>query len=162
LNTTVIGDYYKPMMRLTGSGGAADFISYAKRTVLTMLGGEFVNNLGYFTSPGYLGGGDARDKSGLFPQGSGPVALISPKGVFRFDKDTKEMYLAQTHPRVSIEEIKEDVPWDLKVSPDLTETPHPTDEEIDFVRHFAPTICAGRALSMELTVANTVEKMETP
>jgi len=85
LNTTVIGDYYQPTMRLPGSGGAADFIAYAKRTVLTMRHGTFVNKLDYFTSPGYLDGGDSRDKTGLFPKGSGPSALISTKGVFRFD-----------------------------------------------------------------------------
>src|ERR1035437_9534183 len=45
LNTTVIGDYEKPDLRLPGSGGAADFMSYSKRTVLTMRGGTFVNKL---------------------------------------------------------------------------------------------------------------------
>ncbi len=49
VNTTVVGDYYKPTLRLPGSGGAADFLSYAKRTVLTMLGGQFVKKLDYFT-----------------------------------------------------------------------------------------------------------------
>jgi len=98
LNTTVIGDYEKPTLRLPGSGGAADFMSYAQRTVLTMRGGTFVNKLDYFTSPGYLDGGDSRDKTGLFPEGSGPSALISTKGVFRFDPETKEMYLAQIFP----------------------------------------------------------------
>jgi glutaconate CoA-transferase subunit B len=52
LNTTAIGDYYQPDLRLPGSGGAADFISYFKRTVLTMRGGEFVQKLDYLTSPG--------------------------------------------------------------------------------------------------------------
>ena len=158
LNTTVIGDYYKPTMRLPGSGGAADFISYAKRTVLTMLGGNFVNKLDYFTSPGYLDGGDSRDKLGLFPQGSGPSMLLTTKGVFRFDPETKELYLAQIHPRVDIEDVKKDVPWDLKISPDLSESPHPTDEEIEFIRRFAPAMSAGRELSLELTIANMMKK----
>lgn len=158
LNTTVIGDYYKPTMRLPGSGGAADFISYAKRTVLTMLGGNFVNKLDYFTSPGYLDGGDSRDKSGLFPQGSGPSMLLTTKGVFRFDPETKEIYLAQIHPRVTIEDVKKDVPWDLKIAPDLSESPHPTDEEIEFIRRFAPAMSAGRELSLELTIANMMKK----
>ncbi|TFG91423.1 MAG: glutaconate CoA-transferase, partial [Syntrophobacterales bacterium] len=131
LNTTVIGDYYKPALRLPGAGGAPDFISYAKRTVLTMRGGTFVNTLDYLTSPGYLDGGDSRDKSGLFPQGSGPAMLVSTKGVFRFDPVTKEMYHAQIHPGVSLESIKKDVPWDLMISPDLQETPRPADKEID-------------------------------
>ncbi|MBW2561774.1 MAG: glutaconate CoA-transferase [Deltaproteobacteria bacterium] len=150
LNTTVIGDYYKPTLRLPGSGGAADFISYAKRTVLTMRGGTFVDTLDYFTSPGYLDGGDSRDKTGLFPQGSGPTMLVNTKGVFRFDPVTKEMYLAQIHPGVTLESVKKDVPWNLTVAPDLAETPRPEDEEIDFIRSFAPELSAGRELATEL------------
>ena len=46
--------------------------------------GQFVEKLDYFTSPGYLEGGDARDRSGLFPQGSGPTKLITQKGTFEF------------------------------------------------------------------------------
>jgi len=160
LNTTAIGDYYKPTMRLPGSGGAADFITYAKRTVLTMLGGSFVKKLDYFTSPGYLDGGDSRDKSGLFPKGSGPSMLLSTKGVFRFDPETKEIYLAQIHPRVTVKDVQKDVPWDLKVASDLTETPHPTDEEIDFIRRFAPGMSAGRELAMELTIVNLMKKLK--
>jgi glutaconate CoA-transferase subunit B len=158
VNTTAIGDYYKPTMRLPGSGGAADFLSYAKRTVLTMLGGNFVNKLDYMTSPGYLDGGESRDKSGLFAKGSGPSMLLTTKGVFRFDPVTKEMYLAQIHPKVRIEDVKKDVPWDLKIASDLSQTPHPTDEEIEFIRNFAPAQSAGRELSLELTVTNMMNK----
>ncbi len=159
LNTTVIGPYEKPSLRLPGSGGAADFISYAKRTVLTMRGGTFVDKLDYLTSPGYLEGGDSRNKSGLFPKDSGPVALISTKGVFRFDPSSKEMYLAQIHPRVSLESVKKDIPWNLKVAPDLSETPRPSDEEIDFIRDFAPELSAGRELAVELRNTNIANKM---
>lgn len=154
VNTTVIGDYSRPTMRLPGSGGAPDFISYAKRTVLTMLGGAFVNRLDYVTSPGYLDGGDSRDRSGLFPQGSGPALLISTKGVFRFDPGTKEIYLAQIHPHVTVEEVKKDVPWELLIANDLRETPRPTDAEIEFVRCFNPANSAGRDLALELTLAH--------
>lgn len=158
LNTTCIGDYYKPDIRLPGSGGACDFISYSKRTVLTMLGGNFSEKLDYFTSPGYLDGGSSRDDSGLFPKGSGPSMLLSTKGVFRFDPVTKEMYLAQIHPRVTIEDVKRDVPWDLKIAPDLSETPHPTDEEIDFIRRFSPAASGGRQLFQEMMVANLMKQ----
>lgn len=160
LNTTVIGDYYKPTLRLPGSGGAADFISYARRTILTMRGGDFANKLDYFTSPGYLDGGDSRDKSGLFPPGSGPSMLLTTKGVFRFDAKTKEMYLAQIHPRVSVDDIKKDIPWDLKVASDLTETTPPTEEEINFIRRFAPTEVVGRQLMFELGLANIMRKTQ--
>jgi glutaconate CoA-transferase, subunit B len=160
VNTTTVGDYYKPTMRLPGSGGAADFLSYAKRTVLTMLGGNFVNKLDYLTSPGYLEGGDSRERSGLFPKGSGPTMLLTTKGIFHFDPITKEMYLAKIHPRVTLEDVKKDVPWDLKVADDLTESAHPTDEEIDFIRCFAPGMSAGRELSMELTITNLMKQLK--
>ncbi len=156
LNTTVIGDYYNPTARLPGSGGAADFISYAKRTILTMRGGEFVKELDYFTSPGYLDGGDSRDACGLFPPGSGPSMLLTTQGIFRFDETTKEMYLAQIHPGASLESIKKKVPWELKIADDLSVTPPPTEEEIDFIRTFAPTESVGRAIMMELGIQNAM------
>ncbi|BCS96616.1 3-oxoadipate--succinyl-CoA transferase subunit B [Desulfoluna limicola] len=152
LNTTVVGDYDNPEMRLPGSGGAADFISYAKKTILTMRGGEFVNELDYLTSPGYLTGGDSREASGLFPEGSGPTMLISPKGIFRFDETTKELYLAQIFPGVDVEEIKQEIPWELKVSPTLSEVEPPTREELAFIRYFAPSESLGKATTIELTI----------
>lgn len=160
INTTVIGDYDRPKKRLPGSGGAADFISYAKRTILTMRQGRFVERLDYFTSPGYLDGGDSRDRTGIFPPGTGPCMVLSTKGVFRFAEDTKEMYLAHVHPGVSVDDIRKDVPWDLKVAADLTETASPTDEEIDFIRHFAPRETVPRQLMMELAVGNFFKKAQ--
>jgi len=157
LNTTVIGDYYHPQKRLPGSGGAADFISYAKRTVLTMRGGEFVNKLDYLTSPGYLDGGDSRDKSGLFPVGSGPSLLITPKGLFKFDPKTKEMYLAQIHPGVTVADAKKDVPWDLKVAPDVSVTQPPNDREIDFIRRFAPGESVGSKIRSEVALSHLLK-----
>ena len=161
LNTTVIGDYDKPKMRLPGSGGAADFISYAKKTILTLRGGEFVEKLAYRTSPGYLDGGDSRDKSGHFPLGSGPTKLISTKGVFEFDSVTKEIFLAKVHPGVSVEDIKKDVPWDLKIATDLGETERPSDEEIEFVRNFAPTESVGKKLMLELAVTKMTKDAQS-
>ena len=160
VNTTVIGDYYKPTLRLPGSGGAADFMSYSKRTILTMRGGQFVEKLDYLTSPGYLEGGDSRDKSGFFPPGSGPSMLLSTKGVFKFHLQTKELYLAQIHPGVKVEGVQKDIPWDLKVAQDLSETQPPTADEISFIRHFAPGQVAGRNLGLELALANLDRKAQ--
>jgi glutaconate CoA-transferase, subunit B len=160
LNTTAIGDYYNPEIRLPGSGGAADFISYSKRAVLTMRGGEFVDKLDYFTSPGYLDGGDSREKSGLFLPGSGPTKLITQKGIFRFETESKELYLSQLHPGVSIEEVKTDIPWDLKVADKLLTTLPPTDEEINFIRRFAPNESMGKSLLIELGNAYLDTKLE--
>jgi len=154
LNTTCIGDYERPKVRLPGSGGAADFIAYAKRTILTMRGGEFVEKLHYMTSPGYLDGGDSRDKSGHFTPGSGPTKLISTQGIFEFDPVTKEMFLSRIHPGVTVEAIKKKIPWDLKVSPDLKQTERPKDEEIDFIRNNFPTESVGKNLMWEIATTS--------
>ena len=158
INTTVIGDYTNPHMRLPGSGGAPEFISYAKKTILTMRGGEFVEKLDYLTSPGFLDGGESRDASGLFPEGSGPAMLLTTKGVFRFDEITKEICLAQLHPGITVLMVKKDIPWDLKVADHLTETPPPSDEEIDFIRRFSPADSVGKKVMMELGMINAMKK----
>lgn len=158
LNTTCVGDYDSPELRLPGSGGAADFISYAKKTVLTLRGGQFVEKLDYLTSPGYLDGGNSREESGLFPKGTGPSMLLTTKGVFCFDSKTKEMYLDQIHPGVNVEEIKKEIPWDLKISKNLQQTQRPGDEEIDFVRKFAPAESLGRQVATELAIEQVYKR----
>ena len=95
---------------------------------------------------------------GHFPQGTGPSKLISTKGIFAFDAITKEMYLAKVHPGISVAEIKKRVPWDLKIAPDLDETERPTDDEIDFIRRFAPGESIGKHLLNELVLARMEEK----
>lgn len=164
VNTTVIGDYYKPKMRLPGSGGAPEFIAYAKRTVLTLREGEIVEKLDYLTSPGFLSGGDTRESSGLFPVGTGPSLLITSQGCFRFDAQTREMYLVQLHPGVELSAVRKRVPWDLKVADDLAETAPPSAEEIGFIRRFSPRDSVGKSLMAELATRYMLENIarQTP
>jgi glutaconate CoA-transferase subunit B len=150
VNSTVIGDYDNFERRLPGSGGASDFISYSKRTILTLNRGQFVEKLDYLTSPGYLDGGDSRDNSGHFLMGSGPCKLISRKGIFEFDSVSKEMFLVHNHPGITVEEIRKDIPWELKISPDLSETKSPTTEELEFTRRFNPSISIGPRVTRRL------------
>ena len=150
INSTVIGDYSNFEKRLPGSGGAADFSSYSKRTVLTMNRGQFVNKLDYLTSPGYLSGGDSRNNSGHFTLNSGPCTLISRKGIFKFDPVSKEMFLAYNHPGITVEEIRKDIPWELNVSPDLEETKPPSAEELEFTRRFNPVQSIGNRAARRL------------
>ncbi|GAB7389347.1 glutaconate CoA-transferase subunit B [Bacillaceae bacterium] len=136
LNSTCIGSYTEPKVRLMGSGGANDIATFAKRTILILnqdRPGRFVERVDYLTSPGYLTGPGEREKAG-FPENTGPSCVVTNKGVYRFDKDTKEMYLASYHPGVSIDEIKELVSWDLKIAEDVHETPPPTEEELILLR----------------------------
>jgi glutaconate CoA-transferase subunit B len=157
INTSFMGGTPKTGMRLTGAGGAPDFISYAKETILTLKGGEFVEKLDYLTSPGYMGGGEERDRSGLFRPESGPSMMISTEAIFRFDRKAKEVYLESLLPGVDLKKVKSKVPWDLRVADPLKPFPTPTEEEIDYIRTFAPQHCIPREVMMELAVKKFFE-----
>jgi glutaconate CoA-transferase subunit B len=73
--------------------------------------GRFVEKLDYLTSPGYLDGSDGRQKAGLRP--GGPELVITDKAVFRFDEETKRMYLAGCYAGVDMDEILETVDFSL-------------------------------------------------
>jgi glutaconate CoA-transferase subunit B len=156
VNSSYIGDPENYEMRLTGAGGAPEFAGHSKRGVYTMSGGEFVEKLDYFTTPGYVNGGHSRYDAGM-PEGSGPSALITTKGVFNFDEDSKEMFLAGVHPGVTVEEIKAQVPWDLKVAEYLEVTRLPSEEEVNIIRDFAPDISVGRSLYVELLTRSVLD-----
>ncbi len=138
LNSTGIGDYSNFKVRLAGSGGANDISSSATRTVIMMRqdGRNFVNKIDYLTSPGHLTGPGAREKAGLV--GGGPQAAITTMGVYRFDNETREMYLEKIHPGVDLAKLKASVQWDLAISPNLTETELPTEEQVMIMRTLDP------------------------
>jgi glutaconate CoA-transferase subunit B len=139
LNSTCIGNYNKPKVRFPGSGGAHDFGTFARRSLIVMVHEKrrFVSKCDYITTPGFLLGGDTRYEAGL-PEGTGPAAVITTTGVFRFAADSKEMYLDSIHPGVTLESVRERVDWDLKLSPDLQVTEHPTKEQVCIVRELDP------------------------
>ncbi|MFH1821103.1 MAG: CoA-transferase [Methanobacteriota archaeon] len=134
INTTVIGDLLKPKVRLPGSGGANDIASSAKRVVIIIRHEKekFVEKVDYITSPGYLNGPGAREKAGL--RGGGPSVVISTMGTFRFDDKTKEMYLDTYHPGITIEQVRQNTGFHLKVSPSVRETEPPTVQQINILR----------------------------
>ena len=138
LNTSYLGGVH-----IAGSGGQNEIGGYAKRTIISVRGGHFTEKCEYVTTPGYLDGYDSRYKAGL-PPGTGPALVVSAKGVFRFDEVTKEIYLESYHPGVTIEEIRKEIPWDLKVSPKVVQTPVPTEEELKIMREWAPTVSLGK------------------
>jgi glutaconate CoA-transferase subunit B len=99
-------------------------------------GRNFVNKVDYLTSPGHLTGPGAREKAGLV--GGGPQAAITTMGVYRFDNETREMYLEKIHPGVDLAKLKASVQWDLQISPNLTETELPTEEQVMIMRTLDP------------------------
>ena len=138
LNTSYIGDWRQPTVRLPGSGGGADIASLAKRFVVIMPQERqrFSDRAQYITSPGFGDGPGWRERVGL--PGGGPSAVITTLGVFRFDPDTREMVLASHHPGHSIESVKAATGWDLRTALDVRETATPTPEELDVVRGCDP------------------------
>lgn len=161
LNTTYLG---KPPLaqRITAAGGAPDFAAYAKETILTMRGQGFVEKLPYLTSPGYLGGGDEREKSGRYTRGSGPSLLLTSKAMFRFHPETKEMYLDALFPGFTVDDIRADIPWDLKVADTLSHFPIPTDEEIYYLRRFAPRSPFKHKIARDLMIEYFAKKRKEP
>jgi glutaconate CoA-transferase subunit B len=139
LNSTCMGDYFNPDVRFPGSGGAHDFATFSGRSLIVMIHEKrrFAEKCDYITTPGYIRGGDSRYEEGL-PEGTGPAAVISTLGVFRFDPETKEMFLDTHHPGVTVEQVQENIQWDLKISPDVRETEHPTEEQIRIIRELDP------------------------
>ena len=160
INTSFLGTPPQAQ-RITAAGGAPEFYAYAKATILTMKGKGFVKKLPYVTSPGYLGGGDERNRSGRYTPDSGPSVLITSKGIFKFHKETKEMYLDALFPGETVEDVKADVPWDLKVADTIHSFPVPYDEEIDFLRRFSPISSFPNKVGTQLMADNFMSKMAT-
>ena len=137
LNTTSVGPRSAPV-RLPGSGGAADIASLARRHVVIMAHERrrFVERVDYVTSPGHGDGGDWRARTGL--PGGGPSAVITTLGVFRFDAATREMVLATVHPGVTVEEVRAQTGWSLRVADPVTETVPPSTDELAVIRRVDP------------------------
>ena len=116
VNSTSIGDYHKPKTRFSGSGGANGIASFVN-TVIMMQHQKrrFVDKVDFITSPGWLGGPGMRSKAGL-PENRGPLMVVTDRGIMKFDKDTKRMYLDGYFVTSSIEDIIENTGFELDVS----------------------------------------------
>ncbi len=134
INTTVIGSYARPIVRLPGAGGAPEIASSAGEVliILRQTPKAFVKLLDFTTSVGHGEGGDYRKKIGLV--GKGPVAVISDLGILEPDGASKELTLTSLHPGVTIDEIRSMTGWDLKISENMQMTPAPTGDELAILR----------------------------
>lgn len=135
INTTVIGDYKKPKVRLPGSGGAAEIALLCQRIlVITRLSKRaFPPRVDFITSPGHLDGGQAR--ANLKLPGRGPEAVITDLAILRFAEDTREMLVTSLHPNVTREQVQDNIGWDVRFADELSTTPAPTAEELDLIRN---------------------------
>ncbi len=132
LNTTVIGEYARPMVRLPGSGGACEIAIHARRVVIIapQSARSFPERLDFRTSAGHLEGGDARARLGL--PGAGPVGVITQLATYAFVDG--EMDLATLHPGVTLDEVRAQLGWKPRCAASIGTTPPPTAEELRLLR----------------------------
>lgn len=138
INSTIIGSYKTPKVRLPGSGGACDIASNVKKIIVITPHEKrrFVEKVDFKTSPGFVDGKENWAKLGL--QGGGPFAVITNLCTMKFDERTGEMTVVSIHPGSTIEKVQENTPWKLKVADNLESTPPPTEKEISTLRALDP------------------------
>jgi len=134
INSTVIGDYEKPKVRLPGSGGACEIAIHANKIIMVLKQSpkSFPEKIDFLTSPGFFDRTNKRRKFG-FP-GRGPALVITDFGVYGFSRSRHEMMLTEIHPGVGLKDVKDNIGWEVDVSPRLKTTGPPTADELRIIR----------------------------
>ena len=134
LNTTCIGDYRHPKVRLPGSGGAPEIATACTNFVVVINHDKMklVDKLDFLTSVGNLDGTNAREAMGFV--GGGPKAVVTDMCILRPQYDTGELRLLQTYPGIGVAEIRANTAWHLKVADNVSVVDPPTDEELSVLR----------------------------
>ncbi|WP_421858922.1 CoA-transferase subunit beta [Oricola sp.] len=134
INTTVIGDYDDPKVRLPGGGGAPEIATSSQEIYITMKQSRrgMVDKIDFFTSFGHGEGGDERERLGIDTKG--PTLLITDLAIWKPDPETKEFTVVSLHPGATREQVQETCGWPVKFADTLDETPAPTAEELSTLR----------------------------
>jgi glutaconate CoA-transferase, subunit B len=132
LNSTVIGSYEDPKVRLPGAGGASEIASNAGEVIVMLRHSAraMVPAVDFVTSVGFGRAGEGRNGH----RGEGPTLVITDLGVMRPDPQTHELTLTAIHPGIDVEMVRDATGWELAVSPDLVVTDPPTDMELATLR----------------------------
>src|SRR3954454_9315842 len=130
INTTVVGPYQNPKVRLPGAGGAPEITSSAKEVLIVVKHSKrtFVNTLDFITSVGFLTGGDSRERAGL--TGKGPVAVITDLCILRPDPVSRELNVASLHAGVDRATVAANTGWSLQFAESCGQTESPMMEEL--------------------------------
>jgi glutaconate CoA-transferase subunit B len=133
LNTTLLGDPKGKYRRFTGSGGGNDIASCARRTVVTIRheARKLNEAVAFVTSPGYLRGGDEREKRGLL---GAPSRVITDKAIFDFDPHSKRMRLKSIHPNTTLDDVLSNMNFEPVIPDNLPVTEPPTPEQLRLIR----------------------------
>lgn len=134
LNTTVVGPYDKPKVRLPGGGGAPEIATSCGEIFIIMAQGKrsFVPKLDFVTSLGHGEDGTTRQKLGV--KTKGPTRLMTDLAVFEPEAGSNEMVVASIHPGVTRQQIAENTGWPVRYAADVKETPAPTAHELETLR----------------------------
>ncbi|HET9342495.1 MAG TPA: CoA-transferase [Candidatus Eremiobacteraceae bacterium] len=134
INSTVIGPYAKPKVRLPGSGGACEIAIHAERVIVVapLSARSFPAAVDFVTSPGHAGKYGTRKQLGL--PGGGPQRIVTDVGVLEPSTDDGELELVGIYPNAKIDEVKAKVGWPLRVRADLEKYPPPTADELRLLR----------------------------
>lgn len=134
INTTVVGDYRKPKVRLPGGGGAPEIAVSCGEIFITMVQSKrsFVEQIDFVTSLGHGNGGDDRAKQGA--RTKGPTRLITDLALWEPHPESKEFIVTSLHSGVTRAQIEETVGWPVRFADQVTETPLPMLEELQVLR----------------------------
>jgi glutaconate CoA-transferase, subunit B len=134
INTTVIGDYYRPKVRLPGGGGAPEIATSCGEVFITLRQARrsMVEKIDFYTSFGHGDGGDHRQRLGIATKG--PTLLITDLAIWKPDEHTKEFTVVSLHPGVTREMVQETCGWPVKFADVLEATPAPTELELTTLR----------------------------
>jgi glutaconate CoA-transferase subunit B len=139
LNSTVLGPYDSPTVRLPGAGGAPEIASACREVVvvITQSRRTFVDHLDFRTSVGFGDGPGDRHRLGL--RGAGPALVVTDLGLLRPDPVTSELTLTHLHPGVSVSQAQEATGWPLTVADDVSLGSPPSELELETLRALQST-----------------------
>ncbi|HUG07912.1 MAG TPA: CoA-transferase [Acidimicrobiia bacterium] len=143
LNSTVIGPYDDPKVRLPGAGGAPEIASSAGEVIVMLRHSErtFVETVDFVSSVGYGRSGEGREGH----RGAGPTVVITDLGVLRPHPTSHELELVAIHPGVDTDEIVEKTGWALRIAEDLDVTDPPTADELRILRDLKERTAAAHS-----------------
>ena len=136
LNSTVIGEYERPKVRLPGAGGAPEIAAWCGETfvMLRQTPRTFVERLDFLTTVGHPSDANAGGQGG----GAGVTCVVTDLGVLEPDPETRELTMTELHPDVTVDDARGATGWDLRTAADIRLVPAPTSDELEALRALKP------------------------
>lgn len=133
LNSSVIGDWHRPKVRLPGSGGAMEVMANSREVFVVMRRHDrrsFVDELDFCTSPGP----DRALAEGIRPLGAGVTKVITELGILARGGPGEQLRLVAVHPGVTVGQVREATGWDLAAAAEVATIEPPTEAELRLLR----------------------------